>query len=80
MIISFIIVIVITQHQRQHPSNNNDCREERSSRSPATLSDPKWGKHKFINVNGQYDDDDGDDDNYEDDAGNIEVGKDDDDC
>merc|ERR1712037_201122 len=27
-------------------------REERSSRSQKTLSDPKWGKHKFINVNG----------------------------
>jgi len=27
-------------------------REERSSKSPETLSDPKWGKHKFINVNG----------------------------
>ena len=28
-------------------------REERSSKSPETLTDPKWGKHKFISVNGE---------------------------
>ena len=50
------------------PSQSNHCREERSSRSPETLSDPKWGKHKFINVNGDYKYDNGDDD--DDDAGN----------
>ena len=38
----------------QDPCENDNCREERSSRSPKTLSDPKWGKHKFINVNGDH--------------------------
>ena len=49
----------------QNPCENSDCREERSLRSPKTLSDPKWGKHKFINVNGDnnHDDDDHNDDN-----------------
>ena len=28
-------------------------REERSSKSLETLTDPKWGKHKFISVNGE---------------------------
>ena len=28
-------------------------REERSSKIPETLTDPKWGKHKFISVNGE---------------------------
>jgi len=27
-------------------------REDRSSKSPETLTDPEWGKHKFISVNG----------------------------